>query len=65
MELIVLYDAGFNEPIKQMFCDGEFEENSTIRKFRIVQTEGFLRLYRKEQDELIQFFAKGLVEIKD
>ena len=41
MELIALYDAGFNEPIKQVFCDGEFEENSTIRKFRIVQTEGF------------------------
>lgn len=40
MELIALYDADFNEPIKQVFCDGEFEENSTIRKFRIVQTEG-------------------------
>lgn len=27
-------------------------------------TEDFLRLYRKEQDELIQFFAKGFLRLK-
>ena len=29
-----------NEHIKNIFKEGELEENSTIRKFRIVQKEG-------------------------
>jgi hypothetical protein len=41
--MATLYDVGLptiNEHIKKVFTDGELEETSTIRKFRIVQTEG-------------------------
>lgn len=41
--MAVLYDVGINtinEHIKKIFSDGELTEDSTIRKFRIVQQEG-------------------------
>lgn len=33
-----------NEHVKNVFLDGELEENRTIRKFRIVQMESISRL---------------------
>ena len=41
--MAVLYDVALptiNEHIKKVFADSELEEGATIRKFRIVQTEG-------------------------
>lgn len=41
--MAVLYDVGIatiNEHIKKIYSDGELTEESTIRKFRIVQNEG-------------------------
>ena len=41
--MAVLYDVGLstiNEHIKKVYFDGELSEESTIRKFRIVQNEG-------------------------
>ena len=41
--LAVLYDVDvrtINEHIKKIFSDSELDETATIRKFRIVQTEG-------------------------
>lgn len=41
--MATLYDVGINtinEHIKKIFSDGELTEDSTIRKFRIVQQEG-------------------------
>ena len=41
--MATLYDVGINtinEHIKKIFSDGELTEESTIRKFRIVQREG-------------------------
>ena len=33
-----------NDHIKKVYVDSELEESTTIRKFRIVQTEGLFRL---------------------
>jgi cation:H+ antiporter len=44
-----LYDVGLstiNEHIKKIFADHELEESATIRKFRIVQTEGSRQVSR-------------------
>lgn len=41
--MATLYDVGLptiNEHIKKIYADGELQEDSTIRKFRIVQNEG-------------------------
>ena len=41
--MAVLYDVGvptINEHIKKVYSDGELTEEATIRKYRIVQTEG-------------------------
>ena len=41
--MAALYDVGLptiNEHIKKIYADGELTEAATIRKFRIVQTEG-------------------------
>ena len=41
--MAALYDVGLptiNEHIKKIYSDGELTEEATIRKFRIVQTEG-------------------------
>lgn len=48
--LAVLYDVGvptINEHIKKIYSDSELEEASTIRKFRIVQTEGSRQVSRE------------------
>jgi hypothetical protein len=48
--MATLYDVGLptiNEHIKKIFTDGELEETSTIRKFRIVQTEGNRQVSRE------------------
>ena len=45
-----LYDVGLptiNEHIKKIFDDSELQEKSTIRKFRIVQTEGKRQVNRE------------------
>ena len=45
-----LYDvevSTINEHIKKVYNDSELEENSTIRKFRIVQTEGNRQVTRE------------------
>ena len=48
--LAALYDVALptiNEHIKKVFSDSELEEDSTIRKFRIVQTEGSRQVSRE------------------
>ncbi len=47
--MATLYDVGINtinEHIKKIFSDGELTEDSTIRKFRIVQQEGSRQVAR-------------------
>lgn len=47
--MATLYDVGINtinEHIKKIFSDGELTEESTIRKFRIVQQEGSRQVAR-------------------
>jgi hypothetical protein len=51
-QMALLYDKGvstINEHIKNIYKEGELEEKSTIRKFRIVQNEG-IRLVEREID---------------
>lgn len=48
--MATLYDVGLstiNEHIKKIYADGELTETATIRKFRIVQTEGSRQVSRK------------------
>ena len=48
--MATLYDAGLstiNEHIKKIYADGELIEAATIRKFRIVQTEGSRQVSRE------------------
>ena len=48
--MATLYDVGLptiNEHIKKIYEDSELQENSTIRKFRIVQNEGNRQVNRK------------------
>lgn len=45
-----LYEVGLptvNEHIKKIYEDGELTEEATIRKFRIVQTEGAREIHRE------------------
>ena len=47
--MATLYDVGLptiNEHIKKVYADSELEEAATIRKFRIVQTEGSRQVAR-------------------
>ena len=47
--MATLYDVDvrtINEHIKKIYSDSELEEDSTIRKFRIVQTEGSRQVTR-------------------
>lgn len=47
-----LYDFALptiNEHIKKIYADSELEESATIRKFRIVQTEGNRVRFREKQ----------------
>ena len=48
--MAVLYDVGLptiNEHIKKIYADSELEREATIRKFRIVQTEGSRQVGRE------------------
>ena len=48
--MAALYDVGLptiNEHIKRIYNDSELEEQATIRKFRIVQTEGSRQVSRE------------------
>ncbi|MGN1479972.1 MAG: virulence RhuM family protein [Acutalibacteraceae bacterium] len=48
--MATLYDVGLptvNEHIKKIYADSELEESSTVRKFRIVQTEGSRQVSRE------------------
>ena len=48
--MAALYDVGLptiNEHIKKIYADGELTEEATIRKFRIVQTEGARQVSRE------------------
>ena len=48
--MAALYDVGLptiNEHIKKIYNDSELEEQATIRKFRIVQTEGSRQVSRE------------------
>ena len=48
--MAALYDVGLptiNEHIKKIYADGELTEAATIRKFRIVQTEGVRQVNRE------------------
>ncbi len=48
--MAVLYDVNvrtINEHIKKIYTDGELTEEATIRKFRIVQTEGSRQVNRE------------------
>lgn len=48
--MAALYDVGLptiNEHIKKIYTDGELTEEATIRKFRIVQTEGVRQVNRE------------------
>ena len=49
MEMAALYDVNIrtiNEHIKKIYSDAALEEDSTIRKFWIVQEEGFCQVGR-------------------
>ena len=49
-QMAELFDKGvpvINEHIKNIYSDGELQENSTIRNFRIVQIEGKRKVERK------------------
>ena len=55
--MATLYDVGLptiNEHIKKIFADSELEETTTIRKFRIVQTEGSRQVTRDTKSVLYQ-----------
>lgn len=48
--MAVLYDVSLstiNEHIKKIYADGELTDEATIRKFRIVQEEGFRKVNRE------------------
>ena len=48
--MAALYDVGLptiNEHVKKIYADGELTEEATIRKFRIVQTEGVRQVNRE------------------
>ena len=49
-EIVEIYDVALptiNEHIKKIYSDRELEEPATIRKFRIVQTEGTRQVQRE------------------
>ena len=52
-----MYDVDvrtINEHIKKIYSDSELEEDSTIRNFRIVQTEGSRQVTRDTKDYTIK-----------
>ena len=55
--MATLYDVGLptiNEHIKRIYADSELEEAATIRKFRIVQTEGSRQVTRDTKHYSLQ-----------
>ena len=55
--MATLYDVGLptiNEHIKKIYADSELEESSTIRNFRIVQTEGSRQVTRDTKNYNLQ-----------
>ena len=55
--MATLYDVDvrtINEHIKKIYSDSELEEDSTIRNFRIVQTEGSRQVTRDTKDYTIK-----------
>lgn len=60
--LATLYDVNvrtINEHIKKIYDDGELAQESTIRKFRIVQTEGLRQVNR----EVIHYNLQMIVAV--
>ena len=56
--MATLYDVDvrtINEHIKKIYSDSELEEGSTIRNFRIVQTEGSRQVARNTKHYNLQF----------
>ena len=56
-----------NAELARKFAAGEIFESSAIflEDGMLCITEDFLRLKRKEQDALIQFFAKDLIDSEE
>ena len=55
--MATLYDVALptiNEHIKKIYADSELEESATIRKFRIVQTEGSRQVQREAKHYNLQ-----------
>ena len=60
--MAVLYDVDvrtINYHIKKIFDDSELSENSTIRKFRIVQSEGSRQIER----EVIHYSVQMIIAV--
>ena len=60
--MAALYDVGLptiNEHIKKIYSDGELTETATIRKFRIVQTEGACQVNR----ELTHYNLQAIIAV--
>lgn len=60
--MAALYDVGLptiNEHIKKIYADGELTEEATIRKFRIVQTEGACQVNR----ELTHYNLQAIIAV--
>ena len=60
--MAALYDVGLptiNEHIKKIYADGELIEAATIRKFRIVQTEGARQVNR----ELTHYNLQAIIAV--
>lgn len=60
--MAVLYDVNvrtINEHIKKIYSDGELTEEATIRKFRIVQTEGSRQVNR----EVIHYSLQMIIAV--
>ena len=64
--MAALYDVDvrtINEHIKKIYADSELEEESTIRNFRIVQTEGTRQVTRDTKHYSLQMIiAVGFME---
>ena len=60
--MAVLYDVSIptiNEHLKSIYSDGELQEASTIRKFRIVQNEGNRQVGR----EVIHYNLQAIIAV--
>lgn len=58
--IATLYDVGLptiNDRIKKIYADSELEEATTIRNFRIVQTEGSRQVTRDTKHYSLQMMG--------